>query len=218
MIYFTASWNFHHITGQRRGRFDKDEWFWKRRIFRETWPIVVVTLADADDLCLSAVRTSIKSSHFSAFVSEVFHILCGGVYAYESMEEWAYMVQRVQPKPPFRHVGKLPGKIPAHCLPLDTALKTGPSDYSHTLNKIMTKIALVTGASSGIGRASAIALSKAGWTLVLSGRREDALRETLSLLNGVGSYVVGDLADPAAVKALFRHVESKHGKLQRLKV
>jgi NAD(P)-dependent dehydrogenase (short-subunit alcohol dehydrogenase family) len=60
-------------------------------------------------------------------------------------------------------------------------------------------IAVVTGAGSGIGRAAARALQQDGWELVLAGRREDALRETL----GTATIVPTDITDPAQVDALF---------------
>ena len=60
-------------------------------------------------------------------------------------------------------------------------------------------IAVVTGAGSGIGRAAARALHADGWELVLAGRREEALRETLP-----GAAIVPtDITDPAQVEALF---------------
>ncbi|RSH95781.1 hypothetical protein EHS25_000873 [Saitozyma podzolica] len=57
------------------------------------------------------------------------------------------------------------------------------------------KIALVTGASSGIGRGAAIALSKAGWIVVLSGRRRDALKDTVKMMgesDGGKARVMGE--------------------------
>jgi NAD(P)-dependent dehydrogenase (short-subunit alcohol dehydrogenase family) len=60
-------------------------------------------------------------------------------------------------------------------------------------------IAVVTGAGSGVGRAAARALHADGWELVLAGRREAALRETLA----AAKHVPTDVTDPAAVDALF---------------
>jgi NAD(P)-dependent dehydrogenase (short-subunit alcohol dehydrogenase family) len=60
-------------------------------------------------------------------------------------------------------------------------------------------IAVVTGAGSGIGRAAARALDRDGWELVLAGRREDALRETLP----EARIVPTDITDPVQVDALF---------------
>jgi len=60
-------------------------------------------------------------------------------------------------------------------------------------------IAVVTGAGSGIGRAAARALREDGWELVLAGRREDALRETLP----DAKIVPTDITDPKSVRRLF---------------
>ena len=62
----------------------------------------------------------------------------------------------------------------------------------------MTKIALVTGAGSGIGRAAAIALSRDGFSLVLAGRRAGPLEETATLLAGESLAQLLD-ADGAAL-------------------
>ena len=79
----------------------------------------------------------------------------------------------------------------------------------------MTRTAFVTGAGSGVGRASAQALVRAGYRVAIAGRRRDALEETAS---GSDAYLVlpMDVADPAAVAAAFREVEAKWGRLDVL--
>ena len=83
----------------------------------------------------------------------------------------------------------------------------------------MNRIALVTGAGSGIGRASALALLAAGYHVVLVGRRASALQETASMAGDAAPRalpVPTDLTDPAAVQALFDTVRSTHGRLDVL--
>ena len=77
-------------------------------------------------------------------------------------------------------------------------------------------VALVTGAGSGIGRASALALSRAGYRVALVGRRRDALDKTAAAAAGDTLVVPTDVGDPTAVKALFDAVEAKWGRLDVL--
>lgn len=81
-----------------------------------------------------------------------------------------------------------------------------------------TKIALVTGAGSGIGRATAIALSAAGYFVVLVGRRLEPLLETVAAMGtGEESMVVPtDVTNPDAVNALFARIKEKFGRLDVL--
>jgi len=74
------------------------------------------------------------------------------------------------------------------------------------------KIALVTGAGSGIGRAVARALAREGWTLALIGRREAALRETLPDALALPT----DVADEAQVDAAFATLRERFGRLDLL--
>ncbi|WP_042364026.1 SDR family oxidoreductase [Streptacidiphilus neutrinimicus] len=77
------------------------------------------------------------------------------------------------------------------------------------------RIALVTGAGSGIGRVTARALGRAGWTVVLTGRREDALRETAAEI--AQAWVQpADVTDEAAVAALFDRIADRYGRLDLL--
>ena len=80
------------------------------------------------------------------------------------------------------------------------------------------KVALITGAGSGIGRASSVALSRDGFDLALTGRRVEALRETASLLDPkCASLVVpADVGDPVAVTALFEALSRRFGRLDLL--
>jgi NAD(P)-dependent dehydrogenase (short-subunit alcohol dehydrogenase family) len=78
------------------------------------------------------------------------------------------------------------------------------------------KIALVTGAGSGVGRAVALALSQAGWTVALVGRRADALEATKAALAGPGLVLPADVGDDKAVDAVFAKVKAAHGRLDFL--
>lgn len=77
----------------------------------------------------------------------------------------------------------------------------------------MLKVAIVTGAGSGIGRASAIALGEAGFAVVLAGRRLAALEETKALIAGKALAMVTDVSDPASVNALFDTAVQKFGRV-----
>ncbi len=81
------------------------------------------------------------------------------------------------------------------------------------------KVAWITGAGSGIGRATAIALAKAGSNVVLSGRRQPLLEETASLMGKAGGKAMVetlDVVDSAAVEAAARRVREKLGSLDIL--
>jgi NAD(P)-dependent dehydrogenase (short-subunit alcohol dehydrogenase family) len=80
-----------------------------------------------------------------------------------------------------------------------------------------SKIALVTGAGSGIGRAAALALMNAGWTVVFAGRRADALTETAKLgVPGKSLVHPCDVTDPDAVAGLFKQTKDAFGRLDLL--
>jgi NADP-dependent 3-hydroxy acid dehydrogenase YdfG len=69
----------------------------------------------------------------------------------------------------------------------------------------MRRIVVVTGAGSGVGRATALLLAHAGWAVVLVGRRESALQETIRLANADGAAmlaVICDIGDSAEVAAM----------------
>src|SRR6516164_3430483 len=83
----------------------------------------------------------------------------------------------------------------------------------------MPKIALVTGAGSGIGRAAALALHSAGWSVVLAGRRAAELQRTAALASGDDGRmlpVATDITDPAAVRTLFARTKETFGRLDLL--
>ena len=81
------------------------------------------------------------------------------------------------------------------------------------------KVALVTGAGSGIGRAVAVTLLNNGFDTVLAGRRLDALEATAKLAEDASSaslVVATDVGDPASVDALFAKLDQRFGRLDLL--
>src|SRR5262245_20130679 len=81
------------------------------------------------------------------------------------------------------------------------------------------KVALVTGAGTGIGRAVALALMADGYDTVLAGRRQDKLEETASEGKSTGAkslVVPTDVSDPASIKALFAKTKATFGRLDVL--
>ena len=81
------------------------------------------------------------------------------------------------------------------------------------------KVAVVTGGGSGIGRAVGLALAKAGYEVVLAGRRADKLEET-KVLGGEAQFrlhpVPTDVSDPVSVDALYAEVTKRFGRLDVL--
>jgi len=81
------------------------------------------------------------------------------------------------------------------------------------------KVAVITGAGSGIGKATALALLKDGWCVAFAGRRQDALDAALAEAGSDASRglaVATDVGDPQAVTALFEKVQKRFGRLDML--
>lgn len=81
------------------------------------------------------------------------------------------------------------------------------------------KVALVTGAGSGIGRASALALLSAGYQVVMTGRRMNTLQASLQDAGTMAKsalLVESDVRDPDSVAALFQQIQAQFGRLDLL--
>lgn len=81
-----------------------------------------------------------------------------------------------------------------------------------------SRVALVTGAGSGIGRAVTLALLGDGWSVILAGRRIETLQETIDQAGDTSRTLacVADVADPASVDALFATIQVQFGRLDLL--
>ncbi len=81
------------------------------------------------------------------------------------------------------------------------------------------KVALVTGAGSGIGRSCASALARAGFTTVVTGRRKEPLDATVAAIKSTGAEakaIAADVGDPTSVARLFAEVKETYGRLDVL--
>ncbi|MER7936890.1 SDR family oxidoreductase [Streptomyces sp. NPDC093272] len=85
------------------------------------------------------------------------------------------------------------------------------------MNAKQSKIAVVTGAGSGIGRAVAVELLRAGWSVALAGRRPRTLEETAALApEGAGLVVPADVTRPDDVAGLFAAAVARFGRVDLL--
>lgn len=83
-------------------------------------------------------------------------------------------------------------------------------------NNTSHKIALVTGAGSGIGKVTALGLLEDGWHVIVTGRRHEPLAEVVNIAkaNGQSAQAIScDVTDPVRVQQLFDQIESTHGRL-----
>src|SRR5262245_34945958 len=100
-----------------------------------------------------------------------------------------------------------------------TSIFMVPSLFATVRRVAPGRIALVTGAGSGIGRAVALGLLGKGYAVVLAGRRKDRLEAVAGEAGPEGARatpVQTDVSDPASVRALFDEVERVHGRLDVL--
>src|SRR5690349_20729955 len=82
-----------------------------------------------------------------------------------------------------------------------------------------SKMAVITGGGTGVGKAAALALMKAGWDVALAGRRKEPLEAVAKEGASSGRKAIAvqtDVADPNSVKALFAEVEKTFGRLDLL--
>jgi NAD(P)-dependent dehydrogenase (short-subunit alcohol dehydrogenase family) len=83
----------------------------------------------------------------------------------------------------------------------------------------MSKVALITGAGSGIGEASALALADEGWSLALCGRRRERIAAVAEHAGRRGAQAIAveaDVTDPESVGRLFDETERRFGRLDLL--
>ena len=81
------------------------------------------------------------------------------------------------------------------------------------------KVAIVTGAGSGIGKASALAMLREGYSVVLAGRRPELLQATVAEAGTLAAQALAvptDVAKPASVRALFAKTKETFGRLDVL--
>jgi NAD(P)-dependent dehydrogenase (short-subunit alcohol dehydrogenase family) len=91
-----------------------------------------------------------------------------------------------------------------------------PGTKFMTQSSSPVRVAVVSGAGSGIGRAVALALANSGWAVVLAGRRQASLEETASMSEGRTLAAATDVTDPDSVAGLFARTAGAFGRLDLL--
>src|ERR1700744_3414220 len=99
--------------------------------------------------------------------------------------------------------------------------KIAPAKATETvcMTKAGKRVAWVTGGGTGIGEAGAIALAADGWTVVVSGRRKDALQAVVAAIaknNGTAEAIALDVAKADAVQKVADDIVSRHGRIDLL--
>jgi len=82
-----------------------------------------------------------------------------------------------------------------------------------------TKVAIVTGAGTGVGRATALALLREGYQVVLAGRRQEMLAQVVAEAGPAASQALAvptDVREPASIRALFARTKEAFGRLDLL--
>lgn len=99
----------------------------------------------------------------------------------------------------------------------ETVYQNRPSNHSNIMNiTFKNKVVLITGATSGIGKASALAFAESGASVVLSGRREAegrAVAEEIKAAGGEAIFIRADMAKEADVEALIAGTLAAYGRL-----
>src|SRR5205085_8339300 len=124
-------------------------------------------------------------------------------------------------------VPEIESRSPGVWASAETASQSKPAPRNETIgengtNTIMTtsnRIALVTGAGSGIGRAASLALQSAGYAVVLAGRRMHELERTAADANASGAKMLAvrtDIRKPDQVRSLFAATKNAFGRLDVL--
>ena len=81
------------------------------------------------------------------------------------------------------------------------------------MKKLENKIALITGGNSGIGLATAKLFAQEGAKVVITGRREDALKDAVAEIGDAASYVLADAAQIGSAKKAVEETVAQHGKI-----